>query len=451
MPRRKKRPRSAEEADDDPPVAAPDSDAQALYQQSLADPAALRAAYEREQAQQSVPAPPMPVPERSNVLSVRHRPTSRPRETGTLDLAIASHGFGCYVFNDEGARFAELAREASEVVPSGKYGDTFRPAGEVFFLAEYVSQGADPMTSIIHFTEHGQGFALEAAGTLLAGAIAQRFSGVPNLHVTALVPKDRCWAVADSPDFELAEDVAGKVGAVHVEKLLRQTREGGIGSPAYNSSKSARFRFHEELAPLVVGLKDLPRGATVIIVARRMFSGAKLTVALKVLRALARRLKRDLKFVGVALGKAVNASSGARPAEALAPCVHRDLVKAVTKELELCGNQATASNPRWGLIYTSSASMVLKGAYAGSASTRTTSSVVEGLELVDACQARDARRAKVSALNLLRRRILEHEDELRAGNKACRAFNEFYKKYRPAWNSNNEAAHRFRSTQVLRR
>ena len=257
--------------------------------------------------------------------------------------------------------------------------------------------------------------------------------------------------MSGDPDFDLAADVARKSGAVHVEKLLRQTREGGIGSPAYNASPGARFRFHEELAPLVVGLKDLPRGATVIIVARKMFSGAKLTAALKVLRALARKLKRDLKFVGVALGKAVNASSGARPAEALAPCVHRDLMKAVTKELELCGNQATASSPRWGLVYTSSESKVLKGAYAGSASTRTTSSDVEGLELVDACQKRDALRARVSALNLLRQRILEHEDELRAGNKACSAFNQFYHEYRPALKSNNDSTHRFRSTQVLKR
>ena len=154
---------------------------------------------------------------------------------------------------------------------------------------------------------------MEAAGTLLAGAIAQRFSGVANLHVTALVPKDRCWAVADSPDFELAEDVARKSGAVHVEKLLRQSEENGIGSAPYNSSPGARFRFHEELAPYAVGLEDLPRGATVIIVARKMFSGAKLTAALKVLRALARKLKRDIKFGGVAFGKALRASSGARP------------------------------------------------------------------------------------------------------------------------------------------
>ena len=84
-------------------------------------------------------------------------------------------------------------------------------------------------------------------------------------------------------------------------------------------------------------------------------------------------------------------------------------------------------------------------------STRTTSSELEGLELVDACQARDARRAKVSALNLLRQRILEHEGELREGKKACPAFNEFYQEYRPVLKSDNDSTHRFRSTQVLKR
>ena len=448
MPRRKKRPRSAEEADDDPPVAAPDSDAQALYQLSLADPAALRAAYEREQAQQSVPAPPVPVPERSNVLSVRHRPTSRPRETVTLRQAIAGNGYSCYVFNNEGAQLAELAREASDAVPSGKYGDTFRTAGELSFLAEYISQGADATASVVHFIENGHGFALDAASTLLASAVVEQYGGVANLYVTALVPKDGRWAVYGDPDFDLAADVARKAGAVHVEKLLRQSEENGIGSPAYKSSPGARFRFHDELAPYAVGLEDLPRGATVIIVARKMFSGAKLTAALKVLRALARRLGLDLKFVGVAFGKALRASSGARPAEALAPRVYGDLVKAAAKELELCGEQATASIPQWGLIYTTSAPMVLKGAYFGSAATRTTSSDAEGLELVDACQNRDALRARVSALKLLQPRILEHQGELRGGRKASSSFNLFHQKYRPAWDSNNEATHRFRSTQV---
>ena len=160
--------------------------------------------------------------------------------------------------------------------------------------------------------------------------------------------------------------------------------------------------------------------------------GAKLTAALKVLRALARRLKRDLNFVGVALGKSVNASSRARPAEALAPRVYGDLVKAADKELELCGEQATASSPQWGLIYTSREARALEGAYAGSASTRCDSSEADGLELVDACQARDARRALAAALKLLNPRILEHQGDLRAAKKACPDFNLFYQKYRPA-------------------
>ena len=123
-------------------------------------------------------------------------------------------------------------------------------------------------------------------------------------------------------------------------------------------------------------------------------------------------------------------------------------MKAAAKELELCGEQATASIPQWGLVYTSSEARALEGAYAGSASTRTTSSEADGRELVDACQNRDARRAMVAALKLLNPRILEHQGELRAAKKACPAFNEFYQKYRPALKSNNEATHRFRSTQV---
>ena len=407
-------------------------DAQALYLRSLADPAALRAAYEWEQAQQSVAAPPVPVPERSNVLSVRHRPTSRPRETVTLRQAIAGNGYSCYVFNNEGAQLAELAREASDAVPSGKYGDTFRTAGEIFFTTEYIPESADATATVVHMIENGQGFALDVASTLLARAVVEQYGGVANLYVTELVPKNGRWAVAGDPDFDLAADVARKTGAVHVEKLLRQSEENGIGSPAYNASPGARFRFHDELAPYAVGLEDLPRGATVIIVARKMFSGAKLTAALKVLRALARRLGLDLKFVGVAFGKALRASSGARPAEALAPRVYGDLVKAAAKELELCGEQATASSPQWGLVYTSSEARALEGAYAGSASTRTTSSEADGRELVDACQKRDARRALAAALKLLNPRILEHQGDLRAAKKACPDFNLFYQKYRPA-------------------
>ena len=53
-----------------------------------------------------------------------------------------------------------------------------------------------------------------------------------------------------------------------------------------------------------------------------------------------------------------------------------------------------------------------------------------------------------AALECLKPRIQEHERELRKAKKSCRAFNEFYKKYRPALKSNNEATHRFRSTQV---
>ena len=43
-------------------AAAPDSDARSLYLRSLTDPMALQAAYEREQAHQSVAAPPAPAP-----------------------------------------------------------------------------------------------------------------------------------------------------------------------------------------------------------------------------------------------------------------------------------------------------------------------------------------------------------------------------------------------------
>ena len=160
--------------------------------------------------------------------------------------------------------------------------------------------------------------------------------------------------------------------------------------------------------------------------------GREATAALKVLRALARRLKRDLNFVGVALGKSVNASSRARPAEALAPRVYGDLVKAAAKELEWCGEQATASSPQWGLVYRCSEPRALEGAYVGSASTRTISSEADGRELVDACQKRDALRAMVAALKLLNPRILEHQGELRAAKKACPDFNLFYQKYRPA-------------------
>ena len=365
-------------------------------------------------------------------VSVRNRPTGRLRVTGTLRQAIASNGYSCYVFNNEGAQLAELAREASDAVPSGKYGDTFRTAGEIFFTTEYIPESADATATVVHMIENGQGFALDVASTFLARAVVEQYGGVANLYVTELVPKDGCWAVAGDPDFDLAADVARKSGAVHVEKLLRQSEENGIGSPAYNASPGARFRFHDELAPYAVGLEDLPRGATVIIVARKMFSGAKLTAALKVLRALAKRLGLDLEFVGVAFGKALRASSRARPAEALAPRVYGDLVKAAAKELELCGEQATASSPQWGLVYRCSEPRALEGAYVGSASTRTISSEADGRELVDACQKRDARRALAAALKLLNPRILQHQGELRAGRKANSDFNLFYQKYRPA-------------------
>ena len=134
-------------------------------------------------------------------VSVRNRPTGRLRVTGTLRQAIASNGYSCYVFNNEGAQLAELAREASDAVPSGKYGDTFRTAGEIFFTTEYIPESADATATVVHMIENGQGFALDVASTFLARAVVEQYGGVANLYVTELVPKDGCWAVAGDPDL----------------------------------------------------------------------------------------------------------------------------------------------------------------------------------------------------------------------------------------------------------
>jgi len=386
-------------------------------------------------------------------VSVRNRPTGRLRVTRPMRRVFGPNGFSCYVFDDEGAQLAELARVESKVVPTGTHGTSLRRQGEIFCLVDYVEQSADPATSVVHFIQHGNGHALDVAGTLLADALKDRFD-TTNLFLAELVPRNREVAADGDPDFDLVTNVARKIGVEHLEGLLRQTgRPKGIGSPAYNASKTKRREFHADLSadPQLEILDGLPAGATVVIVARRTYSNGKLLAALAVLRDDAQERKLNLNFEGVAFGQCHDASSGVRPTEELAPGVYKALMNAANKELQECADPATASNNAWGIAYRCKEHEVLKGGYVGTMSTRTTSDVADSRELVAACKAGDGQRAWVAALDCLELRIREHERELKKAKKACRAFNEFYKKYRPAWNSNNEAAHRFRSTQVLRR
>ena len=386
-------------------------------------------------------------------VSVRKRPTGRLRVTRPMRRVVGPNGFSCHVFDDEGAQLAELARIASNVVPTGTHGITLRQQGEILCLVDYVTQSADPASSIVHFIQHGNGHALDVAATLLADALKDRFD-TTNLFLAELVPRNREVAADGDPDFDLVTNVAQKIGVEHLEGLLRQTgRPNGIGSPAYSASKTERREFHADLSAdsQLEILDGLPAGATVAIVARSTYSNGKLLAALDVLRNDAQESNLNLNFVGVAFGQAHEASSGVRPTEALAPRVYKALVNAATKELQECADPATASNNAWGIAYRCKASEVLKGGYVGTMSTRVISKEEDNRELVAACKAGDGQRAWAAALECLKPRIREHERELRKAKKACRAFNEFYKKYRPAWNSNNEATHRSRSTQVLRR
>ena len=124
----------------------------------------------------------------------------------------------------EGIRVALLAMEARR--------------RQLYNPFSFVEQSADPATSIVHFIQHGEGHALDVAGTLLADALKDSFD-TNNLFLTELVPGNREVAADGDPDFDLVTDVARKIGVERLEGLLRQTgRPKGIGSPAYNASKT---------------------------------------------------------------------------------------------------------------------------------------------------------------------------------------------------------------------
>ena len=102
---------------------------------------------------------------------------------------------------------AELARVESKVVPTGTHGTALRRQGEIFCLVDYVEQSADPATSVVHFIQHGNGHALDVAGTLLADALKDRFD-TTNLFLAELVPRNREVAADGDPDFDLVTNVA---------------------------------------------------------------------------------------------------------------------------------------------------------------------------------------------------------------------------------------------------
>ncbi len=333
-----------------------------------------------------------------------------------------------YVFDEKGKRFVETAVEETSRVPSGSDGDQFITSNGIHYLCSSIPQTACPIAGITSYLKHGVGHALDAASSLLATAIKQKWPGQKNLYVLTLVPSEDTTTRPAHADYKLADRLEEKAGVTHVKGVLSQLEK--IGRPAFDASFEERRRFQFANPVEVDGTKfsNLPDGSTVFLVARSFISGAKLLSAAKELREFFVD-RPSITIEPIAFSQTMTTRwRGPRPATLLKREVFETLAKAEKKEWESIDGTSEENTDGWAIVYDIKDPEVMQGDYRGSTATQAKTSATDSRNLVQSCEALKAKEAYDAAVCCLKLRANGHQSELKKQKKANDDFNKFFKK-----------------------